>query len=261
MNLDPLSGLTDVHAHIGAEEFDIDRREVIARARAKGIDHIVAVGETLADADRNLELTEEYPGTVLAAAGLYPTVIDLEHATKLIDFIRRHKNNLVAIGEVGLDHWKTQDEKDREIQREIFSRFIDLSVELGLPLNVHSRSAGRKAIELLNERNAGSVLMHAFDGRASVALQGVEAGYFFSIPPSVVRSKQKQKLVRQLPLERILLETDSPVLGPTPQERNEPANLRVSLRSVAEIKGLAEEAVAEAVIENQKRLFTPYRPD
>jgi TatD DNase family protein len=99
--------------------------------------------------------------------------------------------------------------------------------------------------------------MHAFDGRASAAIQGVEAGFFFSVPPSVVRSKQKQKLVRRLPLEAILLETDSPVLGPTPQERNEPANLRVSLRSVAEIKGIAEEAVAEAVVENQKKLFTP----
>ncbi len=86
-----------------------------------------------------------------------------------------------------------------------------------------------------------------------------EAGYFFSIPPSVVRSKQKQKLVRQLPLESILLETDSPVLGPTPQERNEPANLLVSLRSVAEIKGLTEEAVAEAVVENQRKLFTTNR--
>jgi TatD DNase family protein len=245
----------DVHAHIGAEEFDPDRWEVIERARATGIDRIVAVGETLTEAERNLELTTEYPGIVLAAAGLYPTVIDLEQAMDLVDFVRRHEKSLVAIGEVGLDHWKVQDEKDREIQREIFGRFIDLGVELGLPLNVHSRSAGRKAIEFLNERNAGSVLMHAFDGRASVALQGVEAGYFFSIPPSIVRSKQKQKLVWQLPLENILLETDSPVLGPTPQERNEPENLRVSLRSVAEIKGLTEAAVAEAVIENQKKLF------
>jgi TatD DNase family protein len=252
--------LIDVHAHLGAEDFDADRREVIERARANGIGRIVAVGETLTEAEQNLALAKEYPGAVLAAAGLYPTLVDLEQATELIDFIRRSSKRLVAIGEVGLDHWKVQDEKDREIQREIFGRFIKLGVELALPLNVHSRSAGRKAIELLNERNAGSVLMHAFDGRASAALQGVDAGYFFSIPPSVVRSKQKQKLVRQLPLESILLETDSPVLGPTPNERNEPANLLVSLRAVAEIKGLSEEAVAEAVIENQRKLFARTEP-
>jgi TatD DNase family protein len=252
---DVFSGLIDVHAHIGAEEFDADRGEVIERARVRGIDRIVAVGETLSEAERNLELAQRYPGTIWAAAGLYPTMVDLEQATGLMDFIRRNKDNLLAIGEVGLDHWKVQDEKDREIQREIFGRFIDLGGELELPLNVHSRSAGRKAIEVLLERNAGSVLMHAFDGRASVALRGVEAGYFFSIPPSVVRSKQKQKLVRQLPLESVLLETDSPVLGPRPQERNEPANLVFSLRAVAEIKGLPEAAVAEAVVENQRKLF------
>lgn len=255
MSYDPIAGLIDVHAHLGAEEFDTDRREVIERARANGIDRIVAVGETLGEAERNLALSKEFPSQVLVAAGLYPTHLDFDQAGELIDFIRRQKKYLAAIGEVGLDHWKIPDEKGREIQREIFGRFIDLGIELGLPLNVHSRSAGRRAIEFLNERNAHSVLMHAFDGRASVALQGVEAGYYFSIPPSVVRSKQKQKLVRQLPLESILLETDSPVLGPTSQERNEPANLRVSLCSVAEIKGLSEEEVAEAVIENQRKLF------
>ncbi len=205
----------------------------------------------MAEAERNLALADSYPDEVWPCAGLYPTHLSMEQADELIAFIRHHRARLVAIGEVGLDHWMVNEDADKELQKEIFGRFIELGLELDLPLNVHSRSAGRRAIELLIELGARRVLMHAFDGRASAAQQGVEAGFFFSVPPSIVRSKQKQKLVRYLPLDSILLETDSPVLGPNPQERNEPANLLVSLEAVARIKGEREEAVVEAVVENQ----------
>jgi TatD DNase family protein len=137
---------------------------------------------------------------------------------------------------------------------------VALSLELDLPLNIHSRSAGRATIDLLIERGAKRALLHAFDGKASTALPGVEAGYFFSVPPSIVRSRQKQKLVKRLPLESILLETDSPVLGPEPGERNEPRNVAVSLRAIAEIKEIPERAVAEAVRENARRLFGDRAP-
>jgi TatD DNase family protein len=99
------------------------------------------------------------------------------------------------------------------------------------------------------------VLLHAFDGRAATALPAVEAGFFFSVPPSIVRSPQKQKLVRRLPIENLLVETDSPVLGPEPGTRNEPANVTISVSAIAAIKELHEEAVIDAVEENQRRLF------
>ena len=162
---------------------------------------------------------------VKPAAGLYPTFLDCDQAEKMHAFIRSHRAQLAAIGEVGLDHWAVKEETDRELQREIFKNFIRLSQELGLPLNVHSRSAGRHVVAMLLEEGATRVQLHAFDGKASAALPAVEAGYFFSIPPSVVRSRQKQKLVKQLPLTCLLVETDSPVLGPEPGVRNEPANL------------------------------------
>ena len=156
---------------------------------------------------------------------------------------------------MGLDHWVVKDGAGREVQRRIFSRFVALAEELDLPLNVHSRSAGRAAIQLLRERGARRVLLHAFDGKASSAQEGVAAGYYFSIPPSVVRSPQKQKLVRALPLDRLLVETDSPVLGPDPTQRNEPKNAAVACRAVAELKGLAAEEVAQATTANARALF------
>ena len=250
-----LSGLTDCHAHLCADAFAADLAEVLARARDAGVDTVVAVGETLADAERNLELAEAYPGVVRPTAGLYPTHLDLASAERIADLIRQERSRFAAIGEVGLDRWKVREESDLALQREIFALFIDLSIELDLPLNVHSRSAGHYAIALLRERGAKRVQLHAFDGRAARAEPAVEAGYFFSLPPSIVRSPQKQKLVRRLPLSCLLLETDSPVLGPERDERNEPANAVVSLRAIAELKAIAEEKVAAAVRENTARLY------
>lgn len=251
----PLPPLTDTHAHLCSPDFDADRGEVLERARAAGVQAVVAVGETLEEAETNLALAEEFPDTVRPAAGLFPTHLDLAQADALIEWIRRRRDRLVAIGEVGLDHWKVKDEEEREVQREIFGRFVELALELDLPLNVHSRAAGRATVEFLLERGARRVQMHAFDGKPGKAQPGMEAGYFFSVPPSVVRSRQKQKLVRFLPLECLLLETDSPVLGPDRESRNEPANVRVSLTAIAEIKGVSEDEVAAAVVENTRRLY------
>ena len=107
----------------------------------------------------------------------------------------------------------------------------------------------------LQEESAARVQMHAFDGKAGAALPAVEAGYYFSIPPSVVRSRQKQKLVKQLPLSCLLVESDSPVLGPNPKERNEPANILTSVKAIAEIKDISVQEVLETVCENTARLY------
>ena len=246
--------LTDTHTHIGDESFDADRRAVLDRAAEAGLTAVIAVGEDLADAERNLALARKFP-ILKPAAGLYPAHLDLAAAEALCAFIRRHRSQLVAVGEVGLDFWVAKDADQRQRQRHIFARFVDLAIELDLPLNVHSRSAGRHAVDLLVARGARRVQMHAFDGKITAARPALEAGYFFSIPPSIVRSRQKQKLVRHLPLEALLVETDSPVLGPEPNVRNEPANLGVSIRTIAAIKNLPEEEVADAVVANTRRLY------
>jgi len=110
-------------------------------------------------------------------------------------------------------------------------------------------------VEMLMELGAERVQMHAFDGKIGAARPAVEAGYFFSIPPSVVRSRQKQKLVKHLPLDCLLVETDSPALGPEPGERNEPANLMVAVRAISELKGMPLDGVVGALAENGGRLY------
>ncbi len=246
--------LVDCHAHLCDEAFSQDLGEVLERAVNAGVGSILIVGETLADARRNLELAALYP-SLKAAAGLFPANADLVEAAIIETFIREHATALHAIGEVGLDFWLAKEDEERELQREVFLQFIRLGVELDLPLNVHSRSTGREAIAMLMGNGATRVQMHAFDGKASTAQPAVEAGYFFSIPPSIVRSRQKQKLVKHLPLACLLVESDSPVLGPDPEARNEPANVAIALQAIADIKGVAREEVLEAVQENTLRLY------
>lgn len=246
--------LIDTHAHICDSSFDVDLPAVLQRAEQSGIQAIIAVGENIEDARKNLELAEDYP-IVKPAAGLYPAYPNLDAAKEMLGFIQENSHRLLSVGEVGLDFWLIKEEGKREIQKEIFSLFIELSLDLDLPLNVHSRSAGHHALNMLLGHDAKKVQMHAFDGKASYVLPAVEAGFFFSIPPSVVRSPQKQKLVKALPIESLLLETDSPVLGPNPKIRNEPENLLVAAQSIADIKGLSLEETLSIINENTLRLY------
>ena len=246
--------LVDTHAHLCSKVFDHDLPEVIDRAQQAGIGVILIVGETLADARRNVALAAEYP-CLKAAAGLYPEYADIGEAARMIEFIRSMPGHFYAIGEVGLDFWIAGEDADREVQREVFKQFIKIAGELDLPLNVHSRSAGRHTVAMLLENKALRVQLHAFDAKAAAALPAVEAGYFFSIPPSIVRSRQKQKLVKQLPLSCLLLESDCPVLGPDRAQRNEPANALLALQAIAEIKDISCEEVHEAVRENTWKLY------
>jgi len=246
--------LVDCHAHMSDPSFARDLAEVIERAEIRGVRAILAVAETLDDAERILGLAERFP-IIKPCAGLYPTVLEEQAARSMVAFIRAHREHLVAIGEVGLDFWAVKNSVDREVQTRLFAEQIAVARELELPLNVHSRSAGRHTITMLRECGAERVVLHAFDGKASAALEGIEAGYFFSIPPSVVRSPQKQRLVRHLPLDRLLLESDAPVLGPSKEERNEPANIVVVAQAIADIKEMVVDDVAAATTENAHRAF------
>lgn len=257
--------MIDCHSHLTSHEFDADRAAVLRRACEAGVTHVAIVGQDAAENAgvlASMHTAEAGGPRLLPFLGLHPDrftddqpPIAPEEIDAICAEIRAKRDAITGIGEVGLDHWRCKTEERRALQREAFVRLVDLAVELDLPLNVHSRSAGHHTLDLLLERGAKRVLMHAFDGKAGHALKGAEAGYVFSIPPSIVRSEQKRKLVRVLPLGALALETDSPVLGPDPMQRNEPANLRLSLAAIAEIKGVAEVEVAAATTATARRVF------
>ncbi|XP_012589649.1 PREDICTED: putative deoxyribonuclease TATDN3 isoform X3 [Condylura cristata] len=264
------AGLVDCHCHLAAPDFDRDLEDVLEKAKKANVRAIVVVAEHAGEFEKIMQLAERDDGLILPCLGVHPvqehpsgdqrsvTLKDLEGALPIIE---KYKDRLSAVGEVGLDfspRFAATDEQKQE-QREVFTRQIQLARRLDLPLNVHSRSAGRPTISLLKEQGADRVLLHAFDGRPAAALEGVQAGYFFSIPPSVVRSGQ-QKLVKQLPLTSMCLETDSPALGPEKQVRNEPQNVIISAEYIAQVKGVPVEEVIEVTTQNAAKLFPRLRP-
>jgi|ETN01SMinimDraft_4_1059930.scaffolds.fasta_scaffold03012_3 TatD DNase family protein len=246
--------LIDVHSHISARQFDNDREGVVQHSLDSGLLMILDSGETLKENEKSLDISEKFAG-VKSCAGFSPKNIKALDAKLVLSYIRANADKFVAIGEVGLDYWYIKEHADREKQKKIFVDFIELAVELDKPLVIHSRSAGKYAIDLLIANNATRVCMHAFDGSTKSAQAGVDAGFFFSIPPSVTHSEQKRKLVEKLPIENILLESDAPALGPEKGKKNTPKNIVISLEEIAKIKQLDKSEVARVTTENARNLF------
>jgi TatD DNase family protein len=245
--------MVDTHCHLENELFDEDREDVISQAASEGIKIISsAIDKELWE--KGCEIADENEH-VFASIGSHPVYFgDVDEA---IEFVRNNVSRIIAIGEIGLDHYQVRDHKEREEQELAFRKMIGLADELSLPIQIHSRSAGAKAIAVLEDCEASSVHMHAYDGKSSHARRvSREHDYYFSIPTSVVRSPQKQKLVKAVDIEHLLLETDSPVLGPDKGERNIPTNLPVALTIVAEILRREEDELREIIYENTMRLYS-----
>jgi TatD DNase family protein len=249
------NALVDVHCHVHGTEFDDDRGETLARAAAAGVRRVLAMGEGFEDNQRVLEAARAHPEFILPCLGLHPDRAGAEPLEPVLEQLRGAAADLTAVGEVGLDYWVAKEADARQEQRRVLTALATLAAELDLPLSVHSRSAGHHTLDLLLDLGARRVCLHAFDGGAKHAARAAEAGYLLSIPPSVVRSQQKQKLVRRVPLASLMLETDSPVLGPDRETRNEPSNVVVAAEAIAELKGCSVDEVREATTQNARRLF------
>jgi TatD DNase family protein len=254
----------DSHAHIDGEEFDADRGEVLARARAAGVGAILNVGTgdpRSGSLERAVEVAGQYEN-VFAAAGVHP------HDARLYDGaaeerllrIARGGGRVVAWGEIGLDYH--YDNSPREAQREVFRHQLALAGDVGLPVIIHSREADEDTVEILADAWAGSPragVMHCFGGGAWMAERVVELGLFVSFAGNVTFKKAEglREVARMVPLERLLVETDCPYLAPVPHRgrRNEPAYVAETARFLADLKGVPLEEFARATTANFERLF------
>jgi len=248
--------MIDTHCHLSNPEFQKDIDVIVKRASELGI-AIISSSIEKEEWDSNLSLSQKYD-SVFSSTGLDPeNWSDIKLAEQ---WIRKHSEHLVSIGENGLDYYRTRDHAERELQRNAFIDMIYLSKELEIPIQVHSRSAGKAAIEVLEQEEATLVHLHAFDGKASLArMASNDFGYYFSIPTSVVRSPQKQKLVKAVSIERLLIETDSPVLAPERGMRNTPLNLPIVIQEISKILRRDEEEIQSIILENTLRLYTRIR--
>ena len=184
--------MIDTHCHLADEAFNNDLDEVITRAKDAGVAAIIVCPEFRCQFDDVLNMSKKYPGFVMPAIGTHP--IQAGHISTTLEdfqdtdvFVKSHANEIIGLGEVGLDYnprFLNDKEKEKQIQQDVLLKHVQLSKEFDLPLNVHSRSAGKPTINFLLENGATKVHMHAFDGNAKSAKPGIDAGYYFSVPPS-----------------------------------------------------------------------------
>lgn len=258
-------GFVDCHTHLADSMFEKDIQTVIENSKKVGVVAALVCTVTPSDFPLVLQLCDQYSNVLVPCLGIHPVQKDSngeqrcvkqEDLDEVLREIERNADRLCAIGEVGLDFQPriTTESSLKDIQRNVLKTQVELANKYDLPLNVHSRSAGKPTIAALKEFGAKAVLMHAFDGKPSTAMEGVKEGYFFSIPPSIVRSDQL-KLVKQLPIENIVLETDCPGLGPVKGERNEPANLQISCDYIAKVKNMTPQEVRKITTQTAIRLF------
>ena len=246
--------LVDAHTHLDDKQFENDLFDVIERAKKVGVKEIVTNGINPSSNRKVLEIAKRFD-VVKATLGIHPEDINKTNDQEVyaeIEFIKKNKNEIIGIGEVGLDfYWKPFDEKK---QKELFQRFIELSEKLKLPIMVHSRKAEVQVIEML-ESSKAKPLIHCFGGNMKLTKQVADNGWFISIPCNVVRDDHFQRVVKEINLSNLLTETDAPLLPPRKEERNEPSFVLEAVKKIAEIKGLDIEETANNVYMNYKKLF------
>ncbi|GIN93497.1 putative metal-dependent hydrolase YabD [Siminovitchia terrae] len=251
--------LFDTHVHLNDEQFNEDLQEVIERAKEVGVSHMVVVGFNRPTIERAISLVEEY-NFLYASIGWHPVdAIDMtDEDLAWIEELSAHPK-VVALGEMGLDyHW---DKSPHDIQQEVFRRQIRLAKKLKLPIIIHNRDATKDVIQILREENAEDIggIMHCFSGSAETAKECIEMNFYISLggPVTFKNAKKPKRVAEEVPLDRMLIETDCPYLAPHPYrgKRNEPAYVKLVAEQIAELKEISFEEVANKTTENAKKLF------
>jgi len=250
----------DTHAHLTFPEYKIDLPEVIKKARAARIEAIINIALDEEAINNSLKIAEEYPDYIYNAIGLHPQDAsewnDHTYQT-LTNYAKQHK--IVAIGETGLDyHYKLS---PIEIQKDVFRMLLRLAQELDLPAVIHSREASSDTLNILHEENQGGLkgVLHCFSGDMELANAALEMGLLVSFTGNITfpKADKIRQAAKEIPLDKIMLETDCPFLAPQANrgQRNEPAYVIQVAEIIAEIKSLSTEEVARVTTQNARGLF------
>jgi TatD DNase family protein len=257
--MDYLNMLIDSHCHLEMPEFKKDLDEVILRAKESGVNTIFTVGTERKDWRRALEIAHLYP-SVYAILGVHPhnaREIDDQTYPILRKLCRDEK--VRAYGEIGLDFFRNLSPQPIQLKR--FREQIGLAKELGLPIVVHDREAHQETLEILKSEKAYECrgIIHCFSGNYEMAKECIEMGFYISIPGTITfkNAERFQEIVKKLPLESLLVETDAPFLTPFPfrGKRNEPSYVKHTAQKVAEIKKVSFDKVAEITTKNALRVY------
>jgi TatD DNase family protein len=262
--------LVDVHAHLIHKQFAGEEDEVALRAKEAGLTYVIVNGLEPKSNDATLALCEKFDH-LLPALGIYPVdalapeiaqdggweydfpapiPFDVDAEIRRID---DRADQLVAIGEIGLDRYWVKEHWER--QEEVFRALIQVAQKHDKPIIIHSRKAEARCFEVLQEMGVERADFHCYGGKLKLAQKIAEAGYYLSIPPVVERAESFQRIVQKLPLSQLLTETDCPYMGPDKDVRNEPANVARGIRAMAKARDISEQEMASIVRENFRRLF------
>ena len=249
--------LIDTHAHLTDNRFKDDLPAVLTRAKAAGVETIINVGYDLASSQQALSLAAK-SSRMFATAGIHPHEAAKTTDESFLELRRLAKDNrVVAIGEIGLDYYYNH--APREDQHHVLRKQLQLAQELGLPVILHDREAHRDVLTILQEESATHGVMHCFSGDVNFAEECLTLGLHISLagPVTFKNAKDLAEVAQFVPLDRLLLETDSPYLAPVPHrgKRNEPAHVRVVAEKVAQLRNIDVSLLAEQTTNNAIRLF------
>jgi TatD DNase family protein len=250
--------LVDTHAHLDDSMFDNDRDEMLQAAEQVGMSAIINVGVDVHSSKMSVTLAEKY-SIIWATIGLHPHDAKMLNNQIWQEFVRLTKcNKVIAIGEIGLDYYRMLSPKD--IQHAVFRQFIGLAREIKLPIIVHSRDAHEDTLQILKEEKADEIggVLHAFSGDKNILYTGLELGFYISLCGTITFSNSKLKyLIKDIPLERLLLETDCPYLTPYPYrgKRNQPVYVKYVAEKVAMLLDMDTEEIIRINKDNAYRLF------
>ena len=251
--------LIDTHAHIDMDDYSADFQEMLKRAEENGVKKIIIPGVEPSTFERIFNLTEKYEN-IYGCVGIHPEELDSynEDAEEKIKYYLQ-KPKIVALGEVGLDYY--WDKSRIELQKEIFEKQIYMAKEAGKPIVVHDREAHQDTFEILKKTGAKEtgVVMHCFSGSPEFALQCVKEGFFIALGGVVTfkNAKKMKEVAQVVPLESLLVETDSPYLTPVPfrGKRNEPSYVKYSAEEIAKLRGTTFNEISDATTKNALKVF------